>query len=509
MINYVNNECKLGVVIGYLNFAVKMATQFLYVPIMLSILGQSEYGVYQLVASIISYLGLLNFGFGGAYLKFYAQCKDDSEEEAKLNGTFLFVFSIFSLLVLIIGILISLNAETILGDKLTANEISLSKVLLFILAINMALTFPTSVFSSIVSSREKFIFQKLVELLKNIASPFLMILVLFIGKGSIGLVVITTILTIISGIVNIWYVKEKIKAKFTFNGIDIRLIKEIGAFSFFIFLNSIIDQINWNVDKYLLGRMVGSIAIAIYSVGAQINTIYMQVSDMTASVMATKVNLIVAEEKNPLYKLNILFRKVGRIQGYVILAVISGFYILGKDFIILWAGVDYLEAYYVTLLLIVPAAFPLIQSLGVDIQRALNKHQIRSIIYTGLSIANILISIPLISTFGASGAALGTAVSLLIGNGLVMNIIYKNYIGLDIASFWKDVFPIIISSLIPTVMIGILNNYLVSVTWFNLIIKGSLFLVIYFIAEYCLAMNKEEKDMISGMLILKRRGKSK
>lgn len=507
MINCANNERKLGVLLGYLNFGVKMATQFLYVPIMLSILGQSEYGVYQLVASIISYLSLLNFGFGGAYLKFYAQYKDNPEEEAKLNGTFLFVFFIFSLLVLAIGIVISLNAEAILGDKLTAKEISLSKILLFILAINMALTFPSSVFSSIVSSREKFIFQKFVELLKNIASPFLMVLVLFMGKGSIGLVVVTTVLTIIAGVVNIWYVKEKIKAKFIFNGLNTRLIKEIGAFSFFIFLNSIIDQINWNVDKYLLGRMVGSIAIAVYSVGAQINTIYMQVSDMTASVMATKVNLIVAEEQNPIYKLNILFRKVGRIQSYIILVIISGFYVLGKDFIFLWAGPNYIEAYYVTLLLIIPAAIPLIQSLGVDIQRALNKHQIRSIIYAGLSTANILISIPLIYKFGATGAALGTAISLLIGNGVIMNIIYKKYIGLDIFNFWKDVTPIITSSLIPVIIVGLLNKVLVNVTWLNFIIKGLLFITIYSTAEFFIAMNKQEKAMITSVLFIKREGK--
>lgn len=31
------------------------------------------------------------------------------------------------------------------------------------------------------------------------------------GKGSIGLVVVTTVLTIIAGVVNIWYVKEKSK----------------------------------------------------------------------------------------------------------------------------------------------------------------------------------------------------------------------------------------------------------------------------------------------------------
>lgn len=141
-------------------------------------------------------------------------------------------------------------------------------------------------------------------------------------------------------------------------------IKRNRSILLFYFLNSIIDQANWNVDKYLLGRMIGSTAIAVYSVGAQINSVYIQVSDMTASVMATKVNLIVADKRNPLPELNTLFRKVGRIQAYVILAVISGFYVLGKDFILLWAGVDYQESYYVTLLLIVPAAIPLMQSLG-------------------------------------------------------------------------------------------------------------------------------------------------
>lgn len=503
MINNKNKQRKLGVVLGYVNFAVKMATQLLYVPIMLKILGQSEYGVYQLVASIIAYLSLLNFGFGGAYLRFYAKCKNDSEEEAKLNGTFLSIFSVFAVLVLIIGIMISINAQAILGTKLTADEIALSKVLLFILAINMALTFPISVFSSIVSSREAFVFQKVVELLRNIASPFFMILILLMGKGSIGLVCVTTVLTIVTGIINVWYVKEKIQAKFLFKGFDTRLIKEIGAFSFFIFLNSIIDQINWNVDKYLLGRMVGAVAIAVYSVGAQINTIYTQVSDMTASVMATKVNLIVAEEKNPLIKLNVLFRKVGRVQAYVILAIIAGFFVLGRDFIILWAGADYQEAYYITLLLIVPAAIPLMQSLGVDIQRALNKHQIRSIVYTGLSIANILISIPLIYIMGASGAALGTAISLLIGNGLVMNIIYVKYIGLNIGAFWKDILPIITTSLIPIVVGVIINRFFINITWMNFIIKSLIFVIIYLIAEYCIAMNQEEKMMITGFVHLK------
>ncbi|MGO5084628.1 lipopolysaccharide biosynthesis protein [Oliverpabstia intestinalis] len=499
MIDNRSKQRKVGVVLGYINFLVKMGTQLIYVPIMLSILGQNEYGVYQLVASIISYLSLLNFGFGGSYLRFYAQCNGDTDKEKKLNGTFLTVFTVFAVFVLVVGLLISANAQVILGNKLTSDELTLSKVLLVILTINMALTFPISVFSSIISSQEAFIFQKVVELLKNAVNPFLTIIILLLGKGSVGLVCVTTFITILAGIVNVWYVIAKIGAKFSFKKLDFNLIKNISAFSFFIFLNSIIDQINWNVDKFLLGRLIGSAAIAIYSVGAQINSIYTQASDMTASVMATQVNLIVANNKTPLEKLNALFIKVGRIQAYIVLAIVSGFLVLGNDFITLWAGKNYGEAYYITLFLIVPAAIPLMQSLGVDIQRALNKHQVRSIIYAGLSIGNIIISIPLIYKFGASGAAFGTAISLLLGNGLIMNIVYEKYIGLNIVLFWKQVFPIIIVSLIPILCGLIINYFFVRVSWYMLILKGLIFIIIYLVSEYLIAMNKEERNIVTNV----------
>ena len=104
-----NLQVKIGAILGYVNYIVKMVIQLLYVPIMLRYLDQNEYGVYQLVASLISYLSLLNFGFGGAYLRFYAQCKNDCKKQEKVNGTFLLVFSFFSLLALIVGMLITLS----------------------------------------------------------------------------------------------------------------------------------------------------------------------------------------------------------------------------------------------------------------------------------------------------------------------------------------------------------------------------------------------------------------
>ena len=59
-------------------------------------------------------------------------------------------------------------------------------------------------------------------------------------------------------------------------------------------------------------------------------------------------------------------------------------------------------------------------------------HKARAIVYLFIAIANVAISIPLIKLMGPIGAALGTAISLIAGNIIFMNIYYQKRIGLDI-----------------------------------------------------------------------------
>lgn len=490
------SQIKIGVILGYVNYAVKMIIQMAYVPILLRLLGQSEYGIYQLVASVISYLSLLNFGFGGSYLRFYSQCKGDKGKEDSLNGSYLIVFLFFAALAFMFGMLLTFNTNIVLGNKLTSNELSLAKILMFLMTVNMSISFPVSVFSSIVTSRECFIFQKIIELLKTIFNPILVIFALMLGYGSIGLVLVSTLLTVVAAFANIWYVLVEIKAGFSFRNFNMALIKDIGVFSFFIFLNAVIDQINWNVDKFLLGRFIGSVSIAIYSVAAQINNIFIQMTDMLATVVAPRVNIIAANEENPLPKLSELWTKVGRIQAMMILAIIAGFVAFGKSFIELWAGSEYGEAYAIALLLIIPVSVPLCQTLGVDIQRALNKHQYRSVIYAVVALGNLCLSIPLVKLYGAVGAALGTAISLVLGNVIIMNIVYKNIIGLDVFGFWREII-VIIPSALPAIAVSILYVKVIDISsWGTLFIGCIVFIVFYLITLMTFGMNSDEKELL-------------
>ena len=98
-------QLKAGVILSYGNVLLHNIISIIYTPVMLRILGKSEYGLYQLVFSVVSYLGLLNFGFGSTYVRFHAkhQVENDEDGIARLNGMFMTIFLVLGLISLLAG----------------------------------------------------------------------------------------------------------------------------------------------------------------------------------------------------------------------------------------------------------------------------------------------------------------------------------------------------------------------------------------------------------------------
>lgn len=64
------NQLKAGVILSYLTTGISIVIQLVYMPVMIRLLGQSEFGLYTLVSGVVSYLSLFSLGFTGAYLRF-------------------------------------------------------------------------------------------------------------------------------------------------------------------------------------------------------------------------------------------------------------------------------------------------------------------------------------------------------------------------------------------------------------------------------------------------------
>ena len=497
-----SNERKRGAILSYLSIILSTVVQLVYTPLLIRMLGQSEYGLYSLVSSVIGYLTVLDLGFGNAIVVFTAKYRANKEyaKEKKLHGMFLVIFCIIGLIAGLLGLLLYFNVPLLFGKTMTDIELHKAKIMMLILSFNLAVTFPFSIYSSIITAYEKFTFQKIMSILNTLLKPVLMIPLLFLGYKSITMTVVITVVNIIVLLSNYFYCKKKLGVNIKFMGFDKKLFKTIFSYSFFIFLGVIVDKVNWSVDQFVLGAVSGTIAVSLYSVASQINTLFVNLSSAMSGVLLPKMSKMIAKNVSNKEITN-EFIKVGRIQYLIIFLMASGFTLFGKEFIMAWAGKDFATSYYIAVILILPLCVPLIQNLGISIMQAKNMHKFRSILLALIAVANIFISIPLAKAYGGIGSAIGTSLSLIIGNIIILNIYYHKKVGINVIEFWKSIIKMTIPMIIPIVAIVILMHFVTLHGYVNLIVFGGIYTILYCLTCYFLVMDDYEKNIVNKVLI--------
>ncbi len=491
------NQLKVGSVLSYLSLFLGTVVSLVYTPIMIQRLGTSEYGVYSLVLPVVSYLNLFSFGLGSAYTRFYTRYKESGDRYgmAKLNGMFIIIYTLLGALVATVGCLIAANPRLAFGSELTEEEIDIAVRLMYIMTFTAAANFPASVFESNIMVNERYIFLKLLAFVKTVINPLLIIPMLMIGMRSEAIAYMSLAFAVGSGVLEIYYCFTRLNMKINFRAFDFKLLFEMFRFTGWVFIGIIVDQLNWSIDKVLLGWMHGSQSIAVYNVASQLNIFYMSMATTFSNLLTPRVHQMVANNVSN-KKISDLFIRVGRFQFIVLVMILLGFVAIGYPFVLLWAGPDYGNAYIISLLLFIPTILPSIQNLGIEIQRAKNMHRFRSVTYLAVAVLNIVISIPLCAWFAEIGVAIGTAIPVFIGNGLLMNWYYNKYIGLDIPRFWRRICALLPSMLIPTAVAIVIAIFFPAKTILEMLLYGAIFVVVFIFFVWSIGLTPREKELI-------------
>lgn len=192
------NQLKAGAFLSYVSIGLNMVVGLLYTPYMLRMLGQSEYGLYSLASSIIAYLTVLDLGFGNAIVRYTAKFRSEGKEreQQEMFGMFFLLYIGIGLVAVIAGSLLALNVERIFSVNMTASEVYRTRIMLWLMTFNLAFTFPMSIWGSIMTAYERFVFQRLVSIVRSALNPVVMILLLVVGYKSVAMVVVTTLFNV-------------------------------------------------------------------------------------------------------------------------------------------------------------------------------------------------------------------------------------------------------------------------------------------------------------------------
>lgn len=496
------NQLKVGAILNYVVLCLNAVVGIAYTPYMLRMLGQSEYGLYSLAASLIAYLSMLDLGFGNAVIRYTAKFRAEgkTEEQYSMFGMFAVFYSIIGIVVFVVGLLLYFNISNIFWQTLTPVEIEKSQTIILLMVLNLAVTFPLSIYGAIITAYEDYIFLRIVQILRICINTVIMIYLLSIGYKAITMVVVATICNIITLLLNVFYCKYRIKIKVVFGKINKPLLKEVAIYSFWIFLNVIMDKIYWNTGQFVLGALVGTLAVAVFAIAIQLQGMYMMFSTAISGVFLPRVTSMVAKNNND-KEISDLFLRTGRIQYIVLAFILSGFIVFGRQFILFWAGESYDDAYYIALLFFIPLTVPLIQNLGITILQARNQMRFRSIIYIIIALGSLILQVPLTKYFGGIGCALAISGALILGQVLIMNIYYHCKQGIDIKRFWIEiskmsVIPIIICSLSMIILkfypIETVSQFIVGIMVFS----------IFYIPLFCkFGMNRNERELMLSPLM--------
>lgn len=496
----IKKQMSIGIILSYVSIAVKLATGIFYTPIVLHSLGKSQYGVYSLCISFVGYLTIFNAGVNAAYIRFYVQEKTiDEENVEKLNGLFCKIFIILSILGLVGGLIISYFSKYIFGAKITSAEYELVERCFILLAFTVSVEIFTCLFKSFVTANEEFIIGKLLDIIGAVLSPLITLPFLINGSDCSAIIAVRLSVSVLILLLNIVFCFKKLKIGFAFERSENSLLKNIAQFIGFIVLQSIMDQLNWQIDKFILARTQGTGEISIYSVGSTFNTYFILIGGTVSTVFIAEINRLVATKDD--IRLNRLFKKTSKLFTYLVGFIMIAFFILGKPFILRWAGKDYGQSFTVGWMLMFPVTFSLIMGLGQNIARAKNKHQLQIIINICVCVVNMLVSIPLAIHFGAVGSAFGTFVAEIVVCIIIQPIYYKKVIGIDVRGVFGDVLRYLPGIIIP-VLFGMVINHLnlVKQNYGSIMFYGVLLAIIYAINIMLLSMGKSDRQYVLNIL---------
>lgn len=495
---------KLGIIISYVNLLLGTLINIFLTPFLINHLGDVDYSIYKVMQSLAGPLCVFNLGISTivtrSIVKF--RVEDDYSEKDKKNtlAMSIMVSVVMGICVIAVGFIIRGLIPRMYSNTYTVNQIQLSQEIFLIFVVATVLHILTDSFSGCIIGNEKYAVHSFISLGKNILKIIILTVMLCLGC-TVKMVVLTDLIVamsifICSVVYSLCGLCERPKLYY----FDKKQMIEFFSFSIAILLQTIVNQVNNNMDTMILGAYVNEKEIiTMYSSALTIYMMFNSLVSVVAGFFLPKATQMISEKASG-KELTDFVIKPGRFNAMVAVAVIFAFAVFGKNFIELWIGAKYLNAYYITLMLIIPVTIPLVQNVTIAILDASLKRIYRSIVLVLMAILNIVISIAFIKMVGFWGAAIGTVLSLLIGHGFMMNWYYAKTYQMEIVRMFREIFRGILPSGLISMFLCIPIEVLMPRNLLSFGIKCICFVIIYVGLLWVMGMREYEKNMIKGLL---------
>lgn len=495
-----SRQIKLGAILSYLSIFINILTGLLYTPWMIESIGQANYGLYTLAISVTS-LFVFDFGLSAAVTRFISNFLADNDQASadKCLGSvyklYLYIDVVFIILLTSVYFFIPQ-----IYMNLTVDEIARFKIVYVIVATYSVLSFPFIPVNGVLTAHEKFIPLKFCDIFHKLFIVITMSVCLLLGYGLYALVLVNALSGLLTIALKLFYISKTTPQKVDFRGGKSFEIKKLLTFSGWVTIQSIAQRCIFNIAPSILAMLSGAVEVALLGVAVTIEGYVYTFANAISGMFLPRVSRVYSQGDGNILPLMV---RIGRIQMFLISFIVFILICFGNEFINLWVGRDFSQSYTCFVLLILPSLLHLPQEIGKQAIIALNKVKYQAIVYLLMAIINVLLVFLLSPIYGAIGVCISICISYILRTIGLDIIMYKS-VGINIFSFFKNVYLKLLIPLVITFIIGVvLNHAIVATGWFLLFIKIIIFSISYVLIMYRWGMNQSEKELVEKLLKFK------
>lgn len=499
-----DKQVKYGIFISYFYVLLNVISGLLVTSLIIRELGSSQYGIYEIIVSLISDIGILNLGMSDCIVKYVSTYRttNDVKKQEEVIGSVFKILIVAATIAFIICSVVYLRFDIIYAQSLSSSEIVDAKKLLILASFNLIISLPCGVFSCVLTAYEKFAVTRGL----NVAKLLLKISIVLIGlnfyKNAMMLLTIDVFLNVLDICINYILMRKWLQLKVSIHTTDKDLYRKIFTFSGYTIFFIIAREVQWQTDKTIIGLRLNTHMVTVYSAGAKISSVFNQLGLILSGLFLPRaVRITESGGKESDYRSFMV--EMNKLVVPFLIAVLIGYYFMGSEFVTLWIGEGYELGYYSSFIMMLAVFLPIIMDPGMAILKARDKYKGIAVTWLISSLVNIVLTWITVKPYGMIAASVCTFVTSYFVNMLWLCVFLKKEIDFKFVLFLKSIF----SGLFIPSMAGILYFviiYLMNLekgSWFSFIFQGAGFVLIYMILLYICYLDNENRDKIKRKML--------
>lgn len=432
------NRVARNVVSNIGGLAVSIGVTFFLFPFTLAHIGAAAYGILVLANSIVGYSGMLAFGLRPTLIKRSAEHL--AQNDRHMLGTV--VNQVFTLYCSVSGIvfLLSLAGTWALPWVLNIDSarVGLFRTVFVLVGLQAVIVLPGSVWAALVEGLQDYHVANAVRIGSELTRAAATVALLLMGYGLVELVMTYLALSTAQLLVHRWWVRRRLpdlRVRFTRTSWD--ELKPLLRFSGGMFVLSASGSGEQTADKVVIGAGASPAAVAVFEVASRLDSYgKLLVVQAVNVIMPASSALMASGNRTALRNLMIKgSRAIILLHGIALVLSVA----FGREFIRLWVGRSFDEAYAILVLLMVAAFIHIHVSVPSTMCRGMGILGVMTRVAVVRALVNIGLSILLIGPLGITGVALATAVAFA-GQTVVLIRYFAGIFQLGVARLFTSVY---------------------------------------------------------------------